>query len=93
MPQLVSTLGPGWVLLGPIASRPSFRWGRLQLGARVTCPRATELVGGRPRSQPQTPKAVSLLAGQLKVHGEARESLAESVGAQSQRGTVSRRTR
>lgn len=93
VPQPVSTPGPGRVLLGPVASRPSFRWGRLQLGARVTCPRATELAGGRPRSQPQTPKAVSLLAGQLKVHGEARVSLAESVGAQSQRSTVSRRTR
>lgn len=72
VPRLVSTPGPGQVLSGPITSRPSLRWGRLQRGARVTCLRATELAGGRPRSQGRTPKSVSLLAGQLKVHGEAR---------------------
>ena len=71
VPRLVSTPGPGQVLSGPITSRPSLRWGRQQLGARVTCPRATELAGGRPRSQLRTPKSVSLLAGQLKVCGEA----------------------
>ena len=63
VPRLVSTPGPGQVLSGPITSRPSLWWGRQQLGARVTCPRATELAGGRPRFQLRTPKSVSLLAG------------------------------
>ena len=34
VPRLVSTRGQGQVPSGPVASCPSFQWGRLQLGAR-----------------------------------------------------------